>query len=163
MEFLYCGSVAGLLGDVPRALDALALAQYAGADGLRVLAEASLMHAGASGRGLRARGLARVVMRGCTRRGRVRVCVQEGAGDKSPNSCNPRSAHTMRRLAAADAGNVCTLLVAAHKHGCADLERYCMELLLKHSSEVSLDALAAEPGLLLEITRELIRRSTSGK
>jgi hypothetical protein len=40
----------------------------------------------------------------------------------------------------------------------AELKRYCMDFILRHSKEVELDSLSCEPLLLLEITRVLMSR-----
>ena len=57
-----------------------------------------------------------------------------------------------------DISNVCSLYRTAHLHEASELRRYCMEFILKHSSEVDLDTLSTEPMLLLEITKELMSR-----
>ena len=59
---------------------------------------------------------------------------------------------------AADVSNVCSLYLAARKYGSTSLEHFCLEYVLKHHAAVSLDELTCEPLLLLEITRELLRR-----
>ncbi len=43
----------------------------------------------------------------------------------------------------------------------SELKRHCMDFILKHNSDVDLDALSSEPLLLLEITRELMSRQKS--
>ena len=40
----------------------------------------------------------------------------------------------------------------------AELKRFCMDFILRHSKEVELDSLSCEPQLLLEITRVLMSR-----
>ena len=82
-----------------------------------------------------------------------------------------------------DSETVCSLFSAAHRHGvrgacpsrgvlcsrecqrrrtnaqAATLKRCCLEHILKHSPDAaSLEALSAEPVLLLEVTRELMYR-----
>ena len=82
-----------------------------------------------------------------------------------------------------DSETVCSLFSAAHRHGvsgacvrsrthtflvsasttrvaqAATLKRCCLEHILKHSPDAaSLEALSAEPVLLLEVTRELMFR-----
>lgn len=44
------------------------------------------------------------------------------------------------------------------KHQATELKRFCMDYILKHSSELDLDSLSSEPALLLEITKELMAR-----
>jgi hypothetical protein len=51
-----------------------------------------------------------------------------------------------------------TRLNLAIAHQATELKRFCMDYILKHSSELDLDSLSSEPVLLLEITKELMSR-----
>jgi len=57
-----------------------------------------------------------------------------------------------------DTGNVCALLVTAHRYCAGDLKRFCVEFILKHHEAISLLELATEPALLIEITKEVLAR-----
>lgn len=57
-----------------------------------------------------------------------------------------------------EVSNVCMFFRTAHRHEAAELKRYCMDFILRHSKEVELDSLSCEPLLLLEITRVLMSR-----
>lgn len=59
-----------------------------------------------------------------------------------------------------DVSSVCTLIATAHRCQALELKRFCLDFILKHSESINLEALSAEPMLLVEITREVISRST---
>lgn len=62
-----------------------------------------------------------------------------------------------------DAENCASLFRAAHRYGAQDLKKYCMNYMLLNfehvSASSSFEDLSAEPALLLEVTRESMKRS----
>lgn len=56
-----------------------------------------------------------------------------------------------------DADNVCALLITAHRSAARELKRQCIEYIMKHNAEVSLEPLSVEPTVLMEVARESLR------